>query len=309
MMSGALVITGPTACGKSDLALEIARRFPVEIVSVDSAQVYREMDIGTAKPSNDIQLEIPHHLIDIRDPSEPYSAADFRQDAIAAVKDIQARDKIPLLVGGTMLYLKALKDGMATLPPANEEIRARITDLAKRQGWGVVHEKLRDVDPESAMRINPNDPQRLQRALEVYEITGKSLTAHHRKETPPCPFELLEIAIMPPDRALLHQKIEARFDVMLESGFLREVGILYDRGDLDENLPSIKAVGYRQVWSHLQGNIDYSTMREKAIIATRQLAKRQFTWLRSWKDLHVIESPDIDETLKILNGASILGLS
>ena len=309
MMSGALVITGPTACGKSDLALEIARRLPVEIVSVDSAQVYRDMDIGTAKPSNDVQFEIPHHLIDIRDPSEPYSAADFRQDAIAAVQDIQARGKIPLLVGGTMLYLKALKDGMATLPPANEEIRARITDLAAQKGWGVVHEKLQDVDPEAAMRINPNDPQRLQRALEVYEITGKSLTAHHRKATSPCPFELLEIAIMPPDRALLHQRIEARFDVMLESGFLREVKMLRDRGDLHENLPSIKAVGYRQIWSHLQGNIDYSTMREMAIVATRQLAKRQFTWLRSWKDLHVIESPDIEETLKILNSASILGLS
>jgi tRNA dimethylallyltransferase len=309
MMSGALVITGPTACGKSDLALEIARRFPIEIVSVDSAQVYRDMDIGTAKPSKEIQSEIPHHLIDIQDPSEPYSAADFRHDAIATVKDIQARDKIPLLVGGTMLYLKALKDGMASLPPANEEIRARIADLAAQKGWAFIHEKLQGVDPEAALRISPNDPQRLQRALEVYEITGKSLTAHHREEAPPSPFDLLEIAIMPPDRALLHQRIEARFDVMLESGFLREVQNLYDRNDLDENLPSIKAVGYRQAWSHLQGNIDYSTMREMAIVATRQLAKRQYTWLRSWKDLHLIESADINKALKILSGASILGVS
>lgn len=306
MKSGAIVITGPTACGKSDLALEIARRFPIEIISVDSAQVYRGMNIGTAKPGHDILSEIPHHLIDIRDPSQPYSAADFRQDTISQVSEIQSRGKIPLLVGGTMLYLKALKDGMAALPAADEKIRAGISELASKEGWTAVHEKLQLVDPEAAARINPNDPQRLQRALEVYEITGKSLTAHHEMATSPCPFDLFEIAIMPSDRALLHQRIEARFDVMLELGFLNEVQALYDRRDLGENLPSIKAVGYRQAWSHLKGNIDYSTMREMAIIATRQLAKRQYTWLRSWKDLHIIESPDLSETLKILGTASIL---
>jgi tRNA dimethylallyltransferase len=309
MNPGAIVITGPTACGKSDLALEIARRFPIEIVSVDSAQVYRGMDIGTAKPEKNIQDEIPHHLLDIRDPSNAYSAADFRKDAISQVEDIQARGKIPMLVGGTMLYLKALKEGMATLPPADENIRAVISDMAATQGWSAVHEKLKTVDPESAQRINPNDSQRLQRALEVYEITGKTLTAHHQLKTSPSPFDLFEIAIMPPDRAALHMRIEARFDKMLASGFLAEVQSLYDRGDLDENLPSIKAVGYKQAWSHIQGNIDYATMRETAIIATRQLAKRQYTWLRSWKDLHVIESADVDEALKILQSDSILRLS
>ncbi len=306
MKSQVVVITGPTACGKSDLALELAREFAMEIVSVDSAQVYRTMDIGTAKPGAGILEEIPHHLIDIRDPLNPYSAAEFRLDAIRRITDILARGRIPLLTGGTMLYLKALKEGIAELPAANEEIRARIANMAKADGWSAVHSRLSEVDPEAANRIDPNDPQRLQRALEVYEITGESISSLHQSGKTGCPFSLLEIAIIPPDRSSLHQRIEQRFDKMLDRGFLEEVERLVGRGDLCAALPSIKAVGYRQAWAHIHGEIDHVTMREKAIIATRQLAKRQYTWLRSWKGLNIIDSPDRLQVLKILEGASIL---
>jgi tRNA dimethylallyltransferase len=278
----------------------------MEIVSVDSAQVYRTMDIGTAKPGAAILEEIPHHLIDIRDPLNPYSAADFRLDAIRLITDIQARGKIPLLVGGTMLYLKALKEGIADLPGADERIRAEIVDMAKAKGWSAVHERLSEVDPDAARRINPNDPQRLQRALEVYEITGKSITSLHQAGKTACPFELFEIAIIPPDRAVLHQRIEERFDKMLAQGFMEEVKYLFGRGDLCAELPAIKAVGYRQAWAYLRGETDYETMRGKAIIATRQLAKRQYTWLRSWNTLNLIDSPNRPQVLKILEGASIL---
>jgi tRNA dimethylallyltransferase len=306
MNAPVVVITGPTACGKSDLAVEIARECGMEIISVDSAQVYRTMDIGTAKPGSAILEEIPHHLIDIRDPLNPYSAADFRLDAIRFIRDIQARGKIPMLTGGTMLYLKALKEGIADLPGANERIRAEIVDMAKARGWTAVHERLSEVDPEAAQRISPNDPQRLQRALEVFEITGKSITSLHQSGKTACPFKLLEIAIVPPDRAILHRRIEERFDKMLAQGFMGEVEHLVGRGDLCAELPSIKAVGYRQAWAHLSGEIDYETMREKAIIATRQLAKRQYTWLRSWNSLNLIDSPNRPQVLKILEGASIL---
>jgi tRNA dimethylallyltransferase len=264
------------------------------------------MDIGTAKPGSAILEEIPHHLIDIRDPLNPYSAADFRLDAIRLIRDIQARGKIPMLTGGTMLYLKALKEGIADLPGANERIRAEIVDMAKARGWIAVHERLSEVDPEAAQRISPNDPQRLQRALEVFEITGKSITSLHQSGKTACPFELFEIAIVPPDRAVLHRRIEERFDKMLAMGFMEEVEHLFGRGDLCAELPAIKAVGYRQAWAHLQGEIDYETMRGKAIIATRQLAKRQYTWLRSWNSLNLIDSPDRPQVLKILEGASIL---
>lgn len=301
-----IVITGPTACGKSDLAVEIARECEMEIVSVDSAQVYRTMDIGTAKPGAAILEEIPHHLIDIRDPLNPYSAADFRLDAISVITEIQARGKIPLLTGGTMLYLKALKEGIADMPGANERIRAEIVDMAKDKGWSAVHERLSEVDPVAARRINPNDPQRLQRALEVFEITGETITALHQSGKIACPFELFEIAIIPPDRAVLHQRIEQRFDKMLAQGFMEEVEHLFGRGDLCAELPAIKAVGYRQAWAYLRGEIDYETMRGKAIIATRQLAKRQYTWLRGWNSLNLIDSPDKPQVLKILEGASIL---
>ena len=309
MMSGAIVITGPTACGKSDLAISIARELPVEIISVDSAQVYRTMDIGTAKPAKEILDEVPHHLIDLLDPLESYSAADFRVDAIRLVADIHARGKVPLLVGGTMLYLKALKEGIAEMPPADSEVRAQISMLARESGWTAVHEKLKAVDPESAARINPNDPQRLQRALEVYEITGNPMTRLHQSGKSPCPFELLQIAILPGDRGALHQRIEQRFVKMLEAGFLKEVQALYERGDLNAELPSLKAVGYRQAWAHLLGDIDHQSMCRQAVIATRQLAKRQYTWLRSFNDLNIIDSPDTDKALKIIYSASILGIS
>lgn len=309
MKPSAIVITGPTASGKSDLAIEIARIYSIEIVSVDSVLVYRTMDIGTAKPDEKVRKEITHHLIDIRDPGDPYSAAEFRADAIKVIKDIHHRGNIPLLVGGTMLYLKALKDGIAELPSADAQVRARLLEQAKSEGWPALHERLQQVDPEAALRISRNDPQRLQRALEVYEITGETITALHRLKRSECPFRLIEIAVMPTDRNALHKRIAVRFDEMLSRGFMAEVQRLYERGDLNPELPSIKAVGYRQAWAHLQGDINYETMRERAVIATRQLAKRQYTWLRSWKNLHIVDSPDQAQVLKILQGASILPLS
>lgn len=301
-----IVITGPTACGKTELVLQLARQFAIEVVSVDSAQVYRGMDIGTAKPDASILSEIPHHLIDIRDPKDPYSAADFRLNAIQIIKDIQARGNCALLSGGTMLYLKALKEGIAKLPPRNDEVRAGILEIATQRGWDFVHKRLQEVDPEAAARINPNDRQRIQRALEVYELTGKSMTSLHRLGETGCPFELVEIAIFPPDRKELHNRIAMRFDQMLDQGLLEEVRRLIERGDLHDGLPAIKSVGYRQVWAYLQGDLDYVTMREKAIAGTRQLAKRQYTWLRGWKNLNIIDTPDRFQVLKILERASIL---
>ena len=309
MKPNAIVITGPTACGKSDLAIEIARTYSMEIVSVDSALVYRTMDIVTAKPGAKVRQEIVHHLIDIRDPADPYSAAEFRTDAIKVIEEIHNRGKLPLLVGGTMLYLKALKDGIADLPPADAQVRTRILEQAESEGWPALHKKLQRVDPEAALRISCNDPQRLQRALEVYEITGETITALHRLQRSECPFHLIEVAVMPVDRKALHQRIVVRFDEMLARGFIAEVQELYERGDLNPELPSIKAVGYRQAWAYLEGRIDYETMREKAIIATRQLAKRQYTWLRRWKNLHQVDSPNQAQVLKILERASILPLS
>ncbi len=303
----AVCIMGPTASGKSQLAIELAREIPAEIISVDSALVYSGLDIGTAKPSRSLLDEIPHHLIDIRDPSVPYSAAEFRADATRCVYEIHARGNIPLLTGDTMLYFKALKDGLADLPAANNEIRDEIADLAVREGWAAVHQQLKAVDPVAAARINPNDPQRLQRALEVYRVSGRSLTDWQQQETTGCPFDLLEIAVVPTDRQGLHKKIEIRFRQMLTEGFLDEVSRLYDRGDLSMDLPAIKAVGYRQAWSYLKGDIDHETMVQQALAATRQLAKRQFTWLRSWQDLRQLEYPSRAEALKILKADSILG--
>jgi len=303
----AVCIMGPTASGKSALAVDLARQAPFEIVSVDSVQVYSGLDIGSAKPDSELMAEIPHHLIDVRDPGHPYSASDFRKDAIELVREIVGRGRIPLLSGGTMLYFKALKQGLADLPSADETIRQKFADFAAESGWPALHERLAVVDPVSAARINPNDPQRLQRALEVYEITGKSMTELQVQATRPCPFKLLEIAVIPPDRAELHQTIEKRFRHMLTRGLVEEVEQLYVRDDLNPSLPAIKAVGYRQVWDYLAGNTDYDTMVERAITATRQFAKRQFTWLRSWQDLRQIDSPKRSEALKILQADSILG--
>lgn len=300
-----LTITGPTACGKSLLAEELARRFPIDIISVDSAVVYRGMDIGTAKPTQEIRREIPHHLIDIRDPVNAYSAADFREDAIDVVQQVLSRGRIPCLTGGTMLYLKALKQGIVELPSADPEVRQEISDRAQRDGWPEIHAELTLVDPEAAARIGPNDPQRLQRALEVYVLTGCALSDHHRKGNPDCPFDLVEVAILP-DRQLLHQRIAERFQKMLHKGLVHEVGRLLEREDINSELPAMKSVGYRQVAHYLDGQYDHEEMADRAIAATRRLAKHQYTWLNSWDGLYLLPEPDTEKVLKIDPVISIL---
>ena len=276
----ALLIMGPTAAGKTDLAIALARRLNGEIVSVDSGQVYRGMDIGTAKPSREIRARIPHHLIDILDPSQSYSAGRFRSDALALIEAIAHRNRLPILVGGTMLYFHALLRGIAPMPEADPEVRERINAEASRHGWAALHRRLAAVDPRAAARIHPNDPQRIQRALEVYYLTGKPLSAWWRTTTGEPPFRPVKVALAPRDRAQLHRRIEHRFRAMLEAGLVAEVEALYRRGDLHPGLPAIRSVGYRQVWGWLAGEYDHATMIEKAVVATRRLAKRQLTWLR-----------------------------
>lgn len=281
----AIFLMGPTASGKTDIAIRLAQEYPIDIISVDSSMVYRGLDIGTAKPSAAELALAPHRLIDIRDPAQPYSAADFRVDALREMADISAQGRIPLLVGGTMLYFKALKEGLANLPEANEVIRAEITLEAQTYGWPAIHQKLAAVDPITAARLQPNDSQRLQRALEVYYITGKPLSAiHQEQEAQALPYRLLELALLPKERSILHERIEKRFDLMLASGLIDEVRALKSRGDLHLELPAIRSVGYRQVWEYLDGLYDADEMRFRAIVATRQLAKRQHTWLRGLKD-------------------------
>jgi tRNA dimethylallyltransferase len=294
----AIFLMGPTASGKTDLAMRLCDVLPCEIISVDSALIYKGMDIGTAKPSLLEQQKYPHHLIDILDPAESYSAAQFRYDALALMQKITARGNIPLLVGGTMLYFKALLEGLSTLPEANAKIREQIEAQAREFGWSYVHQELQKVDPVSAKRIHPNDPQRLQRALEVYQLTGVSMTAlreEEQKQKKPLPYRVLQMAIAPNDRAILHQRIAKRYDRMLAQPFEEEVCALYARGDLHTSMPSIRAVGYRQMWAYIEGEDDYAAMREKGIAATRQLAKRQFTWLKSWQDVNWIYTDSRDE--------------
>ncbi|AHL31891.1 tRNA delta(2)-isopentenylpyrophosphate transferase [Pseudomonas brassicacearum] len=316
----AIFLMGPTAAGKTDLAIELTKVLPCELISVDSALVYRGMDIGTAKPSKELLAEYPHRLIDILDPAEAYSAADFRRDALQAMADITARGKIPLLVGGTMLYYKALVDGLADMPAADPQVRAQIEEEAGRLGWQALHEQLAVIDPESAARIHPNDPQRLSRALEVYRVSGQSMTALRQRQSAQSteaaasglqqlPYTVANLAIAPANRQVLHRRIEQRFTLMLEQGFIDEVVALRERSDLHAGLPSIRAVGYRQVWDYLDGKLTSAEMQERGIIATRQLAKRQFTWLRSWTDLHWLDSLDCDNlprALKYLGTISIL---
>lgn len=278
----ALSLMGPTASGKTGLALQLAKKIPCEIISVDSALIYRGMDIGTAKPTAEELAIVPHHLIDIKDPAESYSAADFRNDALTLMQKIAAKGKIPLLVGGTMLYYKALLEGLSPLPQANAEIRTQIEKQAEQIGWQGLHQQLAVIDPQSAQRIHPNDPQRINRALEVYYLTGKSLTELTEQKGEPLPYQLLQFAITPKERAILHQRIELRFQQMLEQGFQQEVEKLFARKDLHLNLPSIRCVGYRQMWEFLQGKYDFAEMKYRSICATRQLAKRQITWLRGW---------------------------
>lgn len=284
-----IFLMGPTASGKTDLAIALAQRLPVELISVDSTLVYRGMDIGTAKPTAAERAAAPHALIDIRDPAEPYSVADFVSDVEREVAAIHARGKIPLLVGGTMLYFRALLDGLAQMPEADPLVRAQIEQEAQQHGWPYVHAQLAVVDPVTAAQIHPNHSQRLSRALEVYRISGKTMS-QLREVQHAAPYtdrfsarySILELAIAPRDRAILHRRIEWRFGVMLEQGLVDEVKRLRARGDLHVDLPAIRAVGYRQVWEYLDGDLDYAQMLERGIIATRQLAKRQFTWLSGW---------------------------
>lgn len=287
----AVFLMGPTASGKTGLAVELCRQYPLEIISVDSALVYRGMDIGTAKPDKATLEEAPHRLIDIRDASESYSAADFRDDALREMRSITENGKVPLLVGGTMLYFRALEHGLSELPAADPVVRLKLEQRAADIGWAAMHEILRQKDPEAAARIHPNDPQRIQRALEVIEISGQSMTElQQASRGDGAGYRLLKIIISPEDRSVLHQRIEQRFDMMIKAGFMDEMKMLHGRSDLHADLPSMRAVGYRQAWEYLEGHCSFDQMREKAIAATRQLAKRQLTWLRReghavWYDL------------------------
>jgi tRNA dimethylallyltransferase len=276
----AFALLGPTASGKSALALRLAERFPIEIVSVDSAQVYRGMDIGTAKPGAAERARVPHHLIDLVAPDQRYSAGQFRSDAIRVIDEILQKRKIPLLVGGTMLYYRSLVAGLDALPAANQRTRKAISEEAQKRGWPALHAELAKIDPAAAARIMPNDAQRIQRALEVYRISGSPISALQRGANEPLPFSLRGYALVP-ERAELHRSIEQRFDAMLRAGLVEELKELRKRYRLDADLPSMRAVGYRQAWSLLEGLIDEKALREQGIAATRQLAKRQVTWLRS----------------------------
>ena len=279
---------GPTAAGKTALAIELSQRFPVEIISVDSAQVYRGMSIGTGKPSAEELSLAPHHLIDVVEPSQTYSAAEFRRDALQLIQDIKTRGRIPLLVGGTMLYFRALRDGLAIMPTADQSVRSEIALEASDHGWASVHARLKEVDPAAAARIHPNDSQRIQRALEVFIVTGRSMTRVQEdgKRGPKLSLSLSFFAVQPEDRSVLHSRIKSRFLNMLEMGLVEEVIALRARKDLDSTMASMKVVGYRQIWSYLDQAVTYEDAIEKSIAATRQLAKRQLTWLRSWQDLY-----------------------
>jgi tRNA dimethylallyltransferase len=299
-----IAIMGPTASGKTAAALEIARHIPSEIISVDSALVYREMDIGTAKPSASELASVPHHLIDIIAPTEAYSVAQFLIDTKRLVAEIQSRGKLPILVGGTMMYFKALSNGLDDLPGADPVIRAELDAEALRIGVPGLHARLADLDPLTAARLQPNDSQRIQRALEIIAISGQAMSALLAQQTKSAPpFDMLALSLEPSERSVLHQRIARRFDLMLEQGFLDEVKKLRERGDLHPDLPSMRCVGYRQAWEHLDGQCSYDEMRELGIIATRQLAKRQLTWLRSIPERIVIDCLGSHPTQEVLRHA------
>lgn len=330
-----IFLMGPTASGKTDLAIALTEHLPCELISVDSALIYRGMDIGTAKPDAQTLARAPHRLIDIRDPHEAYSAADFYGDAREAIDAIQAKGKVPVLVGGTMLYFRTLRDGIAALPKGDEQVRRVILADAKAKGWTYVHQQLAEVDPESAARIRPTDPQRLQRALEVFRITGKTMTEIWKaqndvkdtewgqigtgngskadytkldKGLPPLPMPILNLAIAPEERSVLHARIAQRFEQMLQAGFVDEVRALYESGRYRPEMPAMRCVGYRQVWDYLDGKLSYDDMVEKGIIATRQLAKRQLTWLRSWPGVEWLVTGDrnnLPKALKLFENAAI----
>jgi tRNA dimethylallyltransferase len=275
-------LMGPTASGKTEVAVELREHFPFEIISVDSALVYRGMNIGTAKPDAALQARALHRLLDIRDPGQPYSAAEFREDALREMDAITRERRIPLLVGGTFLYFRALEQGLSGMPPADPAVRARLECEAGERGWAALHARLATVDPQAAARIHANDPQRIQRALEVYELTGRPISDFHDTgRAPAMPYEVIKLVLAPADREQLHARIEARFRRMLDAGFVDEVKALRARGDLDASLPAMRAVGYRQVRAWLDGEISYEEMLRQAVVATRRYAKRQLTWLRS----------------------------
>lgn len=298
LLPPAIFLFGPTASGKTGAAVKVASKFPVEIISVDSALVFKDMNIGTAKPDAEILAQAPHHLIDMIDPTSAYSAANFRSDALRLMADITARGKIPLLVGGTMLYFKALSEGMSGLPEANAEVRARLDARAAFIGWPAMHEKLALVDPETAARLQPNDAQRIQRALEVFEITGESMSSLFAKQSNAVlPYNVLKIALVPSDRKVLHERIALRFEQMLAAGFLNEVkAILAKYPSLSAESTAMRCVGYRQALEHLNGEYDVDELRDRGIFATRQLAKRQLTWLRGMDDITELDclNPDLN---------------
>jgi len=297
----AIFLMGPTASGKTGLAVELVRRLPCEIVSVDSALVYRGMDIGTAKPGPDVLAVAPHRLIDILDPAESYSAAQFCADAHREMEAIAAGGRIPLLVGGTMLYFRALQQGLSTLPPADLEVRRGLDAEAGRVGWAALHRRLAEVDPQAAARIHPNDPQRIQRALEVYELTGRPLSAFFAEPTPgQLTRKAIKLVVAPSDRDILRQRIVARFHQMLEEGLIDEIEALYRRDDLHRDLPSMRSVGYRQGWEYLAGEITYPQLIERATVATGQLAKRQLTWLRREQGAEWFDSLDSEIFNKVM---------
>lgn len=287
----AIFLMGPTASGKTDLAIQLRQILPVEIISVDSALIYRGMDIGTAKPSQAELALAPHRLINIKDPAESYSVANFRHDALHEMQAISRLGKIPLLVGGTMLYYRALLEGLSPLPSADMNIRAKLEALAAEKGWAYLHRQLQQIDPIAATRIHQNDPQRINRALEVYYISGKTMSELSATQGEKPPYQMIQFAIAPSDRGILHQRIEQRFHQMIEHGFEQEVRHLYQRSDLHPDLPAIRCVGYRQMWEYLHGDYQHAEMIYRGICATRQLAKRQMTWLKGWKsEIHWLDS-------------------
>ncbi|CAM4392400.1 tRNA (adenosine(37)-N6)-dimethylallyltransferase MiaA [Pseudoalteromonas flavipulchra] len=299
-----ITLMGPTAAGKTALAIELCQALNTEIISVDSALVYKGMDIGTAKPSAQEQAQAPHHLIDIIDPAQSYSVAEFRADAIKLIDDFHQRGKVPILVGGTMMYFKGLIEGLSPLPEADAEIRAALEREAEQKGWPALHQQLKEIDPEAAAKISENDSQRINRALEVYRISGKTMTQLQQSKQDALPYQFHQFAIAPNDRKVLHERIEKRFKIMLDGGFKNEVLALYQRKDLHPDLPSIRCVGYRQMWEYLAGECDYNEMVFKGVAATRQLAKRQLTWLRGWQDVTWLDTDSQENLQRVLTSLS-----
>lgn len=299
-----IFLMGPTAAGKTALAIELCQHLKTEIISVDSALVYKDMDIGTAKPNSQELALAPHHLIDMIDPAQSYSVADFRRDAIEKIDQFHQQGKVPVLVGGTMMYFKALIDGLSPLPEACPVIRAELEAQAQQYGWPALYKELATVDPQAAEKMSKNDSQRINRALEVYRLTGKTMTELQKQKQPKLPYTFHQFAIAPDDRADLHERIEQRFKIMLDEGFEKEVSSLYQRNDLHPNLPSIRCVGYRQMWDYIAGETDYDDMVFRGIAATRQLAKRQLTWLRSWPEVTWLTTGDEENLQRVVSSLS-----